>query len=46
MELGWHPTTEFETGLRKTVSWYLDNLEWCRIVTQGDYAGERLGLRD
>lgn len=44
-EFGWRPATDFETGLRKTVSWYLDNLDWCRAVTQGAYGGERLGLR-
>jgi dTDP-glucose 4,6-dehydratase len=44
-ELGWRPSTDFDTGLRKTVAWYLDNLDWCRSVTEGSYAGERLGLR-
>lgn len=44
-ELGWRPATDFETGLRKTVAWYLANLEWCQAVTQGSYSGERLGLR-
>lgn len=44
-ELGWRPATDFESGLRKTVAWYLENLEWCRSVTRGAYAGERLGLR-
>lgn len=43
-ELGWRPTTDFESGLETTVAWYLDNLEWCQTVTQGSYAGERLGL--
>ncbi|HSS64831.1 MAG TPA: dTDP-glucose 4,6-dehydratase [Gammaproteobacteria bacterium] len=44
-ELGWRPATDFETGLRKTVAWYLANLEWCQAVTQGSYSGGRLGLR-
>lgn len=41
-ELGWTPTETFETGLRKTVAWYLTHLDWCRHVRQG--APERLGL--
>jgi dTDP-glucose 4,6-dehydratase len=44
-ELGWRPSTDLEAGLRTTVGWYLDNLDWCRSVTLGSYAGERLGLR-
>lgn len=43
-ELGWTPNETFETGLRKTVQWYLDNLEWCRHVQDGSYRRERLGL--
>lgn len=43
-ELGWVPRESFETGLQKTVQWYLDNLEWCRRVQDGSYRGERLGL--
>ena len=42
-ELGWTPEETFESGLRKTVKWYLDNLEWCRHVQDGSYQGERLG---
>jgi dTDP-glucose 4,6-dehydratase len=42
-ELGWVPEETFETGLRKTVQWYLNNLEWCRRVQDGSYQGERLG---
>jgi len=42
-ELGWVPEETFETGLRKTVQWYLDNLQWCRHVQDGSYQGERLG---
>ena len=42
-DLGWTPEETFESGLRKTVQWYLDNLEWCRNVQDGSYQGERLG---
>ena len=42
-ELGWTPEETFESGLRKTVQWYLDNMEWCRNVQDGSYQGERLG---
>uniref|UniRef100_A4Y0C0 dTDP-glucose 4,6-dehydratase n=1 Tax=Ectopseudomonas mendocina (strain ymp) TaxID=399739 RepID=A4Y0C0_ECTM1 len=42
-ELGWVPQETFESGLRKTVQWYLDNLDWCRRVQDGSYQGERLG---
>ncbi|OGR06872.1 MAG: dTDP-glucose 4,6-dehydratase [Deltaproteobacteria bacterium RIFOXYD12_FULL_50_9] len=36
-ELGWRPSETFETGLRKTVLWYLENAEWVEGVTSGDY---------
>lgn len=42
-ELGWSPAETFETGLSKTVQWYLDNQEWCRHVQDGTYQRERLG---
>ena len=42
-ELGWKPTETFDSGLRKTVLWYLDNLDWCRRVQDGSYQRERLG---
>ncbi|ANY90478.1 MULTISPECIES: dTDP-glucose 4,6-dehydratase [Pseudomonas] len=42
-KLGWVPEETFESGLRKTVQWYLDNLQWCRHVQDGSYQGERLG---
>jgi dTDP-glucose 4,6-dehydratase len=41
--LGWQPAETFASGLRKTVAWYLDNLDWCRRVQDGRYQGERLG---
>lgn len=36
-ELGWKPVETFETGLRKTVEWYLNNTEWVLGVTSGEY---------
>jgi dTDP-glucose 4,6-dehydratase len=42
-ELGWYPLETFETGLRKTVKWYLENLDWCERVQDGSYKRERLG---
>ena len=42
-ELGWVPQETFETGIRKTVQWYLDNLGWCQRVQDGSYQRERLG---
>ena len=42
-ELGWKPEETFSSGLRKTVTWYLDNLDWCRRVQDGSYQRERLG---
>jgi dTDP-glucose 4,6-dehydratase len=44
-KLGWVPHETFESGMEKTVRWYLDNQEWCRRVLSGAYRGERLGLR-
>ena len=42
-ELDWEPQATFETGLRDTIRWYLDNLDWCAAVTEGKYGRERLG---
>ncbi|MES9827633.1 MAG: dTDP-glucose 4,6-dehydratase [Candidatus Thiodiazotropha sp.] len=42
-ELGWAPDETFATGLKKTVSWYLNNETWCQRVMDGSYRGERLG---
>lgn len=42
-ELGWTPEETFESGIRKTVQWYLDNLDWCQRVQDGSYQRERLG---
>ncbi|MGL5680926.1 MAG: dTDP-glucose 4,6-dehydratase [Plesiomonas shigelloides] len=43
-DLGWVPQETFESGIRKTVIWYLENETWWRRVQDGSYAGERLGL--
>jgi dTDP-glucose 4,6-dehydratase len=42
--LGWAPAETLGSGLRRTVAWYLDHAEWCETVTNGRYAGDRLGL--
>ena len=42
-ELGWRPRENFETGVRKTVQWYLDNEWWWRPIREGRYSGQRLG---
>ncbi|KLT72718.1 dTDP-glucose 4,6-dehydratase [Neisseria arctica] len=42
-ELGWKPQESFESGLRKTVEWYLNHTEWWQRVLDGSYAMERLG---
>ena len=42
-ELGWVPEETFETGLRKTVQWYLDNRQWWERVLSGAYRLERIG---
>lgn len=41
--LGWKPAETFESGIRKTVEWYLNNQSWWQRVRDGSYAGERLG---
>uniref|UniRef100_A6VTJ0 dTDP-glucose 4,6-dehydratase n=1 Tax=Marinomonas sp. (strain MWYL1) TaxID=400668 RepID=A6VTJ0_MARMS len=42
-ELGWQPEETFETGMRKTVQWYLDNQDWWQHVLSGDYQLHRIG---
>lgn len=42
-ELGWRPKENFETGIRKTVQWYLDNEWWWKPIHEKKYAGQRLG---
>jgi dTDP-glucose 4,6-dehydratase len=41
--LGWKPAETFETGLKKTVGWYLQNRDWCADITSGKYQRQRLG---
>ncbi len=43
-DLGWIPQESFETGIEKTIRWYLDNESWWRDIHSGAYRGERLGL--
>ena len=43
-ELGWEPNEDFQSGLRKTVEWYLQNMEWCNQINTGITKGQRLGL--
>lgn len=43
-ELGWKPRETFESGIQKTVSWYLDNKSWWQAILDGSYRLERLGL--
>jgi len=45
-DLGWTPDETFETGIEKTIKWYLDNSEWCQHVQDGSYQRERLGSGD
>lgn len=43
-DLGWTPQETFESGIKKTVQWYLDNQQWCQHVQDGSYQRERLGI--
>ena len=43
-DLGWEPRETFESGLRKTVEWYLANRTWWERIRSGVYRGERLGV--
>ncbi|HCD6892151.1 dTDP-glucose 4,6-dehydratase [Klebsiella pneumoniae] len=45
-DLGWVPEETFESGIEKTVNWYLNNQTWWQRVLDGSYAGERLGLNN
>ena len=42
-DLGWRPEENFDTGIRKTVQWYLDNAWWWKPIREKKYAGQRLG---
>ena len=44
MELGWYPKESFETGIKKTISWYLENRSWWEKIQKMKYKQERLGV--
>lgn len=44
-DLGWTPQETFESGIARTIQWYLDNGDWWQPILSGAYAGERLGLK-
>jgi len=44
-ELGWHAEETFESGIRKTIQWYLDNEWWWQPIRQKKYSGQRLGVK-
>ena len=43
-ELGWSPTQTLESGLEKTVDWYLEHLNWCADISENGYQRQRLGI--
>ena len=43
-EIGWRPLYDFESGIRQTIRWYLDNEQWVKAVSRGDCRSQRLGL--
>jgi dTDP-glucose 4,6-dehydratase len=43
-ELNWIPKESFKTGIKKTIEWYLNNLNWCKNIEEKNYKRERLGL--
>ena len=44
-QLGWKPLESFESGMEKTITWYLENRAWWEAIQSGEYQGERLGLK-
>ncbi len=44
LELKWEPSETFETGIKKTVEWYLENTDWCNNVRDRTYQGKKLGV--
>jgi dTDP-glucose 4,6-dehydratase len=44
-QLGWKPIESFESGMEKTIRWYLENRAWWEAIQSGEYQGERLGLK-
>jgi len=45
-ELSWEPKETFETGIRRTIQWYLENEDWWRKIQDGSYNQERLGIKN
>ncbi len=43
-QLGWTPKETFESGIRKTIQWYLGHIDWCEAVTENNYDLKRLGM--
>jgi dTDP-glucose 4,6-dehydratase len=43
-QLSWQPKNNFDSGIKKTVAWYLNNSWWWEPIRSGSYAGERLGV--
>ncbi|MEX1211386.1 MAG: dTDP-glucose 4,6-dehydratase [Balneolaceae bacterium] len=43
-ELGWKPEETFESGIKRTIEWYVNNIDWCEKVTENNYNLERLGM--
>jgi dTDP-glucose 4,6-dehydratase len=43
-DLGWEPQEDFESGIQKTIVWYLNNIEWCDNILNGSYQLKRLGV--
>ena len=43
-ELGWKPKESFQTGIKKTVLWFLENRDWWREIKKFKYKQERLGI--
>jgi len=43
-DLGWSPNESFETGIRKTIHWYLDNQNWWKAIQENNYRQERIGV--
>ena len=43
-ELGWSPKESFETGIQKTINWYLKNQQWWQAIQDNTYQQERLGM--
>jgi dTDP-glucose 4,6-dehydratase len=44
-ELGWRPLENFESGIKKTIIWYIENRQWWEAILCGEYHGERLGIK-